>query len=300
MDSVLLLQFQRVEAALSTLIESIASYNPSPQAALDLVAADDELSHGLDQLARHQANHSRILALRAQDQALESQLKSGIATLAQLRHELYDTPATTFSQNSRPVPFDELLQFAKNISKFTVPPTYRERIPKGESETVKDSEKANENAGSGPVSSNGLGTPANTIAPPAIDAPTTEEGKETAAQADEAAPKDASQKDQEWLEQLRANKLVWYPWPDDHKIRGGNLMAIQHLLDQGKRPEDINIFDEAEEEKKRADEEEKRKEDALTALEPRMPTENAVPTSAGPRPPQQPREAFNAFDDFDD
>jgi hypothetical protein len=49
MDSVLLTQFQRVEAALSTLVDSIASYNPSHQAALDLVAADDELSRGLDE-----------------------------------------------------------------------------------------------------------------------------------------------------------------------------------------------------------------------------------------------------------
>lgn len=49
MDDVLSAQFDRVEKALSTLVDSIAAYNPSPQAALDLVAADDELSHGLDQ-----------------------------------------------------------------------------------------------------------------------------------------------------------------------------------------------------------------------------------------------------------
>jgi hypothetical protein len=49
MEDILSAQFDRVEKALSTLVDSIAAYNPSPQAAIDLVAADDELSHGLDQ-----------------------------------------------------------------------------------------------------------------------------------------------------------------------------------------------------------------------------------------------------------
>lgn len=49
MDDVLQAQFDRVEQALGTLVDSIASYNPNPQAAIDLVTADDELSQGLDQ-----------------------------------------------------------------------------------------------------------------------------------------------------------------------------------------------------------------------------------------------------------
>jgi hypothetical protein len=49
MDSLLDVQFQRVEDALNVLIDSITSYNPSTQAAQDLVAADDELSRGLEQ-----------------------------------------------------------------------------------------------------------------------------------------------------------------------------------------------------------------------------------------------------------
>jgi hypothetical protein len=49
MEDILSTQFDRVEKALGTLVDSIAAYNPSPQAAVDLVAADDELSRGLDQ-----------------------------------------------------------------------------------------------------------------------------------------------------------------------------------------------------------------------------------------------------------
>jgi hypothetical protein len=49
MEDILTAQFDRVEKALSTLVDSIAAYNPSPQAAIELVAADEELSQGLDQ-----------------------------------------------------------------------------------------------------------------------------------------------------------------------------------------------------------------------------------------------------------
>ncbi len=49
MDNTLAEQFDRVEKALGALVDSIAAYNPSPQAAIDLVTADDELSQGLDQ-----------------------------------------------------------------------------------------------------------------------------------------------------------------------------------------------------------------------------------------------------------
>jgi hypothetical protein len=53
MDDILNEQFERVERALTTLVDSIAAYNPSTQAAVDLVAADDELSEGLDQRMQH-------------------------------------------------------------------------------------------------------------------------------------------------------------------------------------------------------------------------------------------------------
>jgi len=49
MDDLLNTQFARVEKALTTLVDSIAAYNPAPQAAIDLFTADDELSEGLDQ-----------------------------------------------------------------------------------------------------------------------------------------------------------------------------------------------------------------------------------------------------------
>jgi hypothetical protein len=49
MDKIIDVQFQRVEKALATLIQSIATYNPNPNLATDLVAADHELTKGLEQ-----------------------------------------------------------------------------------------------------------------------------------------------------------------------------------------------------------------------------------------------------------
>lgn len=49
MDAVLEAQLERIETALSHLLSSIITYNPSTSAADELLQADDELSRGLEQ-----------------------------------------------------------------------------------------------------------------------------------------------------------------------------------------------------------------------------------------------------------
>ncbi len=61
MDKIIDGQFLRVEKALSTLINSIASYNPSPQLAIDLVNADHELSKGLELCMLYLTDHREIV-----------------------------------------------------------------------------------------------------------------------------------------------------------------------------------------------------------------------------------------------
>lgn len=53
MNKILQDQLTRLEAALTTLSDSVTSYNPSPDAARELIAADDALSEGLDQRTSH-------------------------------------------------------------------------------------------------------------------------------------------------------------------------------------------------------------------------------------------------------
>lgn len=47
MNNIIQGQLDRVDTALNTLIDSIASYNPSIAAANDLLAADNELTRGV-------------------------------------------------------------------------------------------------------------------------------------------------------------------------------------------------------------------------------------------------------------
>lgn len=61
MKSIIQAQLDRVESALNTLIESIASYNPSIPAANALLAADDDLNKGLKQCMNNISRSYKIL-----------------------------------------------------------------------------------------------------------------------------------------------------------------------------------------------------------------------------------------------
>ncbi|KAF2996432.1 hypothetical protein E8E13_003268 [Curvularia kusanoi] len=296
MDEVLQAQFDRVEQALGALVDSIASYNPNPQAAIDLVTADDELSQGLDQLARHQANHARLQALRAEADALEEQLKSSVAALAGLRRELSETPATVFPANSRPVPFDELLQYAKSISKYTVPPTFRERVPDADGDAARDKE-ATEPPASAPAT-NGLNTPTTATAqiePPADSAEAPKEGEVT----DSAVP-EITAEEEEWLKKLKDSGFAWYPWPDNDKIRRGNLWKLYHYREQGRNLDDFDIEAYEEEERKKFSDDvppgqpiDERPAEPMLQDAPAQ----APPTQAAP--PARPTGGFDLFDDME-
>ncbi|EPE06580.1 mediator of rna polymerase ii transcription subunit 4 [Ophiostoma piceae UAMH 11346] len=133
MDKFIDARFDRVEKALAVLIDSIANYNPSPALAEDLLTADRELSGGLLKLQDHQNNHLRILSLRAEVAALDNQIKSTIQTLANSRRDMLQTPATIFPDDNTdnlairdqtkhyPFTYDQLMSYARRISRNTVP-----------------------------------------------------------------------------------------------------------------------------------------------------------------------------------
>ncbi|KAJ4375183.1 hypothetical protein N0V83_002267 [Neocucurbitaria cava] len=286
MDDLLAAQFERVEKALGTLVDSIAAYNPSPQAAIDLVVADDQLSQGLHLLAKHQADHARIQALRAEADALEEQRKSSVEKLAALRHELFQTPTTAFPESSRAVPFGELLQYANHISNHTVPPTYRERVP----QPVADKDKQKEDAGSDAAPTNGVITPAN--APEAVDAP-----KEKQDENGDGAVPDITAEEEEWLKKLKDSQIAWYPWPSNEKIRAGNLYKLHYY---GEKNHNLDEFDIP------AHEEAERLKNMGIEGEPaRSPDQGPLlmssqPAPSGPRLPRPKQEAFTLFDDMDE
>ncbi|OJD32489.1 mediator of rna polymerase ii transcription subunit 4 protein [Diplodia corticola] len=269
MDALLDQHFQRVETALNTLIDSIASYNPSQQAVVDLVAADDELSRGLEQrapasessphcsadiirpVAAHQANYQRVLALRQTADALDSQVKSTLSLLADTRRELIATPVTRPASNARDVSTAELLTYAKHIGKFTVPPNFRPP-PRKEDAAASAQDKPDEDA----AMANGAAA-----APESQQADVAAVPEETRTMATLNAEQKA------WLAGLGA--LPWFPWPTEDKIRQGALGQIQTMVEQGKDPTTVLSPEEqekrareaaAEEEEQRQEEERRRAE----------------------------------------
>ncbi|KAL8681039.1 MAG: hypothetical protein Q9186_002812 [Xanthomendoza sp. 1 TL-2023] len=222
-------QLDRVEAALNTLTASIESYNPSVSAAIDLLAADDELQQGVKLLAQHQVKQARILHLRAAREAQEQQTKATLTLLAETRKDLLSTPATTFPTNSRNVPVAELLEYARKISRHTVPPTFREPPPQPKPPTndgPKDDATPVVN-GSGAGDAVAQAREANAIA--------NGENPKGSEEKKGVAVSELNEEEVRWLNDFERQPFV--PWPREDIIKRGALGQIQLMLEQGVDPE---------------------------------------------------------------
>ncbi|KAL8673635.1 MAG: hypothetical protein Q9168_001941 [Polycauliona sp. 1 TL-2023] len=236
MNGIIQSQLDRVDTALTALITSIDSYNPSVPAAVDLLAADDELQKGVKLLAQHQTNHSRILRLRSDLEAHEQQTKSTLTLLAETREELLSTPATTFPAHARNVPFTELLEYAKNISRYTVPPTFREPLPQPKAADATDKAEGATPAINGTGDSVAEAREANAIANGAELQ--NGETKERGVGVSSLTPDEVL-----WLNELARTDFV--PWPNEEVIKRGALGQIQVMLEQGVNPESTGAAEEA-------------------------------------------------------
>ncbi|KAL9095384.1 MAG: hypothetical protein Q9165_002255 [Trypethelium subeluteriae] len=259
MDQKIQDQFTRVENALNTLLDSITSYNPSPAAAIDLVGADDELSEGLSQLAAHQANYVYICQLRAESQRLDEQTKHTMSVLADLRKELLATPATVFPDSQYEVNCNDLLSYAKRISRFTVPPTYRPRAPWDTKVPAKKADSSQSPDQQMPD--------ADSTSPMGGEA--VKEGESLCSTTGEQEQlgigvRDLNESTKDWLDPLA--KLPFVPWPKDEVIRSGGLATVQYLVETGKdlttdpRREEA----EAEERRREGEEEDKKRHEELS------------------------------------
>ncbi|KAI9847561.1 MAG: hypothetical protein M1837_002135 [Sclerophora amabilis] len=281
MDAILQAQLLRVETALNTLIDSISSYTPSTQAAVALLEADDELSNQLEQLSIHQTNYARILHLQQTVDALSAQMTQSLTLLANTRAELLATPFTPFSKEGRDVPYTDLLAYAKRISKFTVPPTFRApelppeaRAAEGGTPAAAATPKAEEGVQlNGTVNGDG-GKKAGWAAGAGMGA-----GGEGVALASLTA------EESQWFNTVR--NLPFTPWPSDDTIRRGALARIQNMLEAGEDPTRID----AEEETKAESREEKEDETMLDADAERAAAEDVANAEDSGIPKTQPDES---------
>ena len=235
MNTIIEAQLDRVETALNTLVESIASYNPSIPAASALLSADDDLNNGLKQcmnrpfqtaedpatrsslnfipanasvVSTHQRNHARIESLRSTIDQQNASITDTLTTLASTRTDLLSIPSSLPQNNSRNVPYHELLDYAKRISRYTVPPTFRPALP-----------------------------PALPAPPAAIngDSVAVEDGAEDVKEEKEgrgtASLQDTERK---WLDPL--TQIPFVPWVNDETIKRGALAEIQSAIERGEDP----------------------------------------------------------------
>jgi len=229
MDTILQTQLNRIETALNTLIDSIASYNPSISATSALLSADDELNRGLKQLSIHQSNYARIQQLRVDIDKRNENITSTLTTLASMRADLLSTPTSLPPKETRIVPYTELLDYAKRISRFTVPPMFRPPVLGQPAPAVV-------------VNGNGDRNGNDVTAKEGEEAPRgDEEGRGT------GALEDAEKK---WLEPLK--QMPFVPWVSDEVMRRGALAEIQAMVERGEDPEMVQAvvaYGEAEDEK---------------------------------------------------
>lgn len=162
--------------------------------------------------------------MRQTADALDAQVKSTLALLADTRRDLIATPVTTSAPNARDVTTTELLAYAKHIGKFTVPPTYRPP-PTKEDAAAAATDRPDEDT----AMTNGTAAPS-------------EDETRT------MATLNAEQK--AWLAGLGA--LPWFPWPTEDKIRQGALGQIQTMVEQGKDPTTVLSPEEHEERARKA------------------------------------------------
>ncbi|KAF4423806.1 Mediator of RNA polymerase II transcription subunit 4 [Fusarium acutatum] len=257
-------RFERLERALASLIDSVTKYHPSIQQGEELNLADQELSRGLEEVQTHQNNYLRIQQLRESSNALDTQIRDTISNLATTRKDIVTTQTTTFpSGPSYPIAYEELLNYARRISKTTMPPAGtikavppmpdvpEVQTPGGQTPAAQtpgpESQAASVMTPSAPPSSQ-VQSPAVMNGTPAVSQePATQQSSMSA---NTVLPS-------EWTQFLNPlTDQIFLPWPNDLQLGAGSLAANQLLQEQGIDPKG---YDPAEEEERKRREEEERK-----------------------------------------
>lgn len=259
MDKQIDARFERLDKSLTTLIDSIAKYNPTISQGNDLIAAEAELSKGLEELQTHQQNHATLERLRAKTSKLDGQIKDTLVVLAKTRKELRDTTATIFSEGpNNPINYTELLAYAHRISKTTLPrsiATNGNILPPADSGVKPDSgtETAATTPGDTP---NGVASTSSSSNPP---------NGEPISQQTVTSVTTTSLPEQLSTHLNPLANADFIPWPTEENIRQGALATLAYLADKGISAEG---YDPAEEEaRRRAEEDEARAREERDRLE---------------------------------
>ena len=196
----------------------------------------------------HQSNHLRIQELRQTTESLDNTLRDTIRLLADTRKEILAIPSSTTSDEPRrEVKVDELLAYAKFISKTTVPPTFRKQdLP--------------------PLPTNGENARAhitNGIATP----PTATQEPDSAPyiRSENVGTKAMNEDQKRLLDPLQG--LPFEPWPSHDVMQQGALGDIQRMVESGQDPGSVLTAEEQAEADRKRKEGEERERQAQEAAE---------------------------------
>ncbi|CAJ2513904.1 Uu.00g020230.m01.CDS01 [Anthostomella pinea] len=246
--------FDRVEKALATLVDSIAKYNPSIIQVQELGNAETQLTEGLQDLQTHQTNYRRIQELHAATSSFDTQIKDALRLLANTRKELLSTPATVFPDGpSYDIKYDELLSYARRISKTTMPPV-------GAVNSIQaDTQMKGENGGMETAATTPGETPNGVQSQPQSAAATPANGIQQSFDASQqTAISGGTTLPEHLTAHLNPNSgCEFVPWPSEEQVRKGAIASLSFITEQGINPEN---YDPAEEEARKKREEEERRE----------------------------------------
>ncbi|VUC33360.1 unnamed protein product [Clonostachys rosea] len=310
-------RFERLEKALAVLVDSVNKYHPSIAHAKEIELADSELSKGLEDVQTHQNNYIRIQELRKSSAALDSQIRDTLSSLASTRKDIVTTHATTFPPGpSYPFSYEELLSYARRISKTTMPSASMIAAAAPAAATSPETTQtpqATEFTGATPSAAP---TPSQPQSPAINGAPTPMQSQVQPSQQTSTLTTlpDAYS---DYLNPLSGQPF--YPWPQEHQIRGGALASNQLLSEQGIDPKgydpvEVENRKQKEEEERRAKEEQEKQEHQKRLEEERerqlrqqeewrrntaagsSPTQSTQPNA----PPVKKQFQFSSLDDLDD
>lgn len=206
----------------------------------------------------HQNNHIKIQQLRQLSTSLDTQIRETLTSLATTRKDIVTTQITVYpSEPSYPIVYEELLSYARRISKTSMPPSAilnaLASTTTQESQTPLPDSQAQAGMTPSAQTPNPTQSPApvNGMLPSGLPDQFTQQTQTSQLT---SLPENMSQ----FLNPLSGQ--LFFPWPLEDKIRSGALASNQILLEQGIDPKGYDPV--AEEERKRKEEEErKEKED---------------------------------------
>ncbi|KAL5614823.1 uncharacterized protein BROUX77_000660 [Berkeleyomyces rouxiae] len=241
--------FDQLEKALHSLIDSVAKYHPTLAHAKELEAADKELTRGLAEVQRHQANFIHIEKLRSASQALDSQIRDTISSLASTRKDVAAIQPVRFGDApAHPFSYEELLSYARRISKTTMP-SAGSQLPGVEQPQPQSANADTPGPDSQPMSA--VQTPMMSVLPTPAQSQSmigSEGQTQSATTSFTGLPE---------ILTMHLNPMsgaVFVPWPLEDNIRLGSLASIQNLISEGIDPAGYDPVAEEERKKKEAEE----------------------------------------------